>query len=154
MATLSRFAIGQTSVRAGCSSSTVRAGAQQSDKAAGQLEWLGWAFVPELRYDRLAVQAQDLAGNLSSAPPGRVKLRYIGLRPPRADSDSRARVPYLVLDTDARDVPLASAARVERRERRAAGGDPASGAGRPGRYVLVASAGRRIALGHARRAEP
>jgi hypothetical protein len=66
----------------------------------GQLEWKaggsGVRTLPPARY-RLAVQAQDLAGNLSKiAPAGRVRLRYIGLSPLRAAARPGARVSYLV----------------------------------------------------------
>lgn len=72
----------------------------QRQRLSGQLEWKaggsGVRTLPPGIY-RLAVQAQDLAGNLSKiAPAGRVRLRYIGLSPLRADAKPGARVSYEV----------------------------------------------------------
>jgi hypothetical protein len=73
-------------------------------RLTGQLEWTaggsGVRTLPPGTY-RLAVQAQDLAGNLSKiAPAGPVRLRYIGLAPLRADAKPGALVSYAA-STDA-----------------------------------------------------
>ena len=69
-------------------------------RQTGQLEWkAGGSGVPTLPPGvyRLAVQVQDLAGNLSKiAPAGRVRLRYVGLSPRRAVARPGARVSYAV----------------------------------------------------------
>lgn len=69
-------------------------------RPTGQLEWRaggsGVRTLPPGVY-RLAIQARDLAGNLSKiAPAGRVRLRYIGLSPRRVDARPGARVSYAV----------------------------------------------------------
>jgi hypothetical protein len=69
-------------------------------RPTGQLEWRaggsGVRTLPPGTY-RLAVKAQDLAGNLSKiVPAGRVKLRYIGLSPLQAEAKPGARVSYAV----------------------------------------------------------
>ena len=132
----------------------------RSQRPGGVLQWVGELPVAEScrpgNY-RLAVQARDLAGNLSKRVPAAVvPLRYIRLEETRISAAPGERL-GVGIDTDAPRVRLDPPARVERRRaRRGEASDPPS-AHRSGRarYVLVATAGghsaRRPARSCARR---
>jgi flagellar hook capping protein FlgD len=119
----------------------IRKVSSRSRRPAGQLEWLA-KNEPPGRY-RLALEAEDLAGNLSRrVPAGVVEIRYLELQTPIPPTQPRARV-RVALSTDAGDVHwlLRKGSSVV---------DSGSARGtirlrapeRPGRYVLVARAGR------------
>ncbi len=83
----------------------------RSRRAVGQLEWRALGLRPGTY--RLAVRAQDLAGNISRpAPGGNVRVRYLELTPERLLVAAQEAV-RVVAGTDARRRPLASTARLE-----------------------------------------
>jgi hypothetical protein len=123
----------------------------RSQRPSGVLQWVGGTpgggKLPPATY-RLAVQARDLAGNLSKRVPAAVvPLRYIRLEETRVSVTPGERA-GVGLDTDASRVPwiLRRGSSVVQRgvARRAI---RLRAPERPGRYVLVASAGRHTARG-------
>ena len=123
----------------------------RSQRPGGVLQWLGGSadggtLAPGLY--RLAVQARDLAGNLSERVPAAVvALRYIHLEE-KSVSTSPGEVARVAVDTDARRVSwlLRRGSSVVQR---GTGGRVihVRAPDRPGTYVLVASAGGHTARG-------
>ena len=136
----------RTSGRTACSSST--AGLRvvsRSQRPGGVLQWVGGApgggKLPPGRY-RLAVQARDLAGNLSKRVPAAVvPLRYVRLEETRIAAAPGERV-VVGVDTDAprvRWLLRRGSSVVDRGVARRAIRFLAPA--RPGRYMLVVTAG-------------
>jgi hypothetical protein len=112
------------------------------ERPSGQLEWTGGGAGGRPGRYRLAVQAQDLAGNLSRrVAAGTVALRYVRLADQRLRTRPGARVRIRV-DADAPRVTwvLRRGSSVVSRGR-ARRSVVLTAPDRPGRYVLVASAG-------------
>jgi hypothetical protein len=112
------------------------------ERPSGQLQWVGGAISGRPGRYRLTVQAQDLAGNLSRRVlAGPVVVRYVRLEDARLQVRPGSRVRIRV-DADAPRITwiLRRGSSVVRRGR----GRRAivlAAPERPGRYVLVASAG-------------